>query len=108
MKKQVGISSNCVIWAEYGIEFFSGILSSENAKRAFELKTLLNLTFPSLIKCIPDRLLSSRACFRFHLTLQTYRIFVSLSKNIKKIWLNNVKIIVIIKNNGKFAASKLS
>jgi hypothetical protein len=84
MKKQVVISSNFVILAEYGIEFFLGILSSENIKRALALKTLLNLTFSSLIKCIPDRLLSSRACFRFHLTLQKYGIFVSSSKNIKK------------------------
>ena len=45
-------------------EFFKawGVLK---ISRGILLKNPLDLTFSSLIKLIPDKLLSSRACFRF-------------------------------------------
>jgi len=60
-----------------GDEFFQAsrvlkiwLLSAVEISRGLLLKNPLELTFSSLVKLIPDKLLSSRACFRFNLTSQ--------------------------------------
>ena len=50
---------------------FKGIKTSKNIK-GITISNPFDLTFLSVIKSIPDKLLPSRACFRFNLIIQRY------------------------------------
>jgi hypothetical protein len=70
-----------------GVEFFEACRVLKISKGLLH-KNPFELTFSSLIKCIPDRLLSSRACFRLiqHCKNKTnfenvQKKYIPLSKN---------------------------